>query len=68
MRAALTQASCIKNNKRPGIPGDFAICVQDTGSTEGSWCLGGNNNRLIAQSDYITAQCSAQDGFFPLLS
>lgn len=34
----------------------LSICVQAAAGADSSRCLGGNNNSLIAQSDYITAR------------
>lgn len=34
----------------------LSICVQAAARADSSRCLGGNNNSLIAQSDYITAR------------
>lgn len=65
MAAALTQATCLESTKRLSrllvestvrSQGDLSLstCVQAAASADCSWCLGGNNNGLIAQSDYIT--------------
>lgn len=74
MAAALTRATCLESTKRlsrslvestVGSQGiSLSICVQAAASADCSWCLGGNNNSLIAQSDYITARRSAQLGLW----